>query len=90
MFNTFKSSVVDAYEDRGTGYAILTAIVCLGLCFGIWCGIAALFMVCWNGAVVPAISVCSTMGFWQSFVFCLAFDFFFTLTIGGKCKSNND
>lgn len=89
MFNTFKSSIAEAYDSRGIGYAIITAIVCLGLCFGVWCGIAALFMVCWNGAVVPAISVCSTMGFWQSFVFCLAFDFFFVLALPSKSKSND-
>ena len=86
MFNTFKGSVVEAYENRGIAYAIITAIVCLGLCFGVWCGVVALFMVCWNGAVVPAIAVCSTMGFWQSFVFCLAFDFFFVLALPSKSK----
>lgn len=86
MFNTFKSSIAEAYDNRGTAYAIITAIVCLGLCFGVWCGIAALFMVCWNWAVVPAIAVCSTMGFWQSFVFCLAFDFFFVLALPSKSK----
>ena len=86
MFNTFKSSIAEAYDSRGTAYAIITAIVCLALCFGVWCGIAALFMVCWNGAVVPAISVCSTMGFWQSFVFCLAFDFFFALALPSKSR----
>ena len=86
MYNILVKTTSDAYDEHGLGVAITTAILLLAVIFGLWCGVAALFMVCWNWAVVPAIAVCSTMGFWQSFVFCLAFDCFFVLALPSKSK----
>lgn len=90
----FKKLIVrttkNCYDDNGIAAAIIAAILCLGLAFGIYCGLSALFMVCWNGAVVPAITVCNPLGFWQSMVFIFAGDFFFALALPNHSKDDDD
>ena len=91
MTNFVLKTTRKCYDDSGIGAAILAIILCLAIVFGILCGISALFMVCWNGAVVPAISVCNPMGFWQAMVFIFAGDFFFSWALPSRgSKSNYD
>lgn len=66
------NKVVDFYYDHGIIVAILLVLLSLGATFGLMCAFAALFMVCWNFAVVAAIAVCTPIPFWVAFVFCLA------------------
>lgn len=68
-------TVIDAYYEHGVIFAIIVAILYLGIIFGIMCGFAALLMVCWNFAVVAAIPICAPMTFWVAFVFGLAICF---------------
>ena len=87
--NFIVNTTKKCYDDNGILTAIICAILCLGIAFGIYCGLSALFMVCWNGAVVPAIAICNPLGFWQSIVFILAGDFFFTLTLPKHSKNDD-
>lgn len=66
------NKVVDFYYDHGIIAAILLVLLYLGVTFGLMCAFAALFMVCWNFAVVAAIAVCAPIPFWVAFVLCLA------------------
>lgn len=66
------NKLVSLYYDHGVIAAILFVLLCLGATFGLMCAFAALFMVCWNFAVVAAIAVCTPIPFWVAFVFCLA------------------
>lgn len=63
---------VNFYYDHGFIATILIVLLSLGATFGLMCAFAALFMVCWNFAVVAAIAVCTPIPFWVAFVFCLA------------------
>lgn len=66
------NKLANLYYDHGIIAAILFVILYLGVTFGLMCAFAALFMVCWNFAVVAAIAVCTPIPFWVAFVFCLA------------------
>lgn len=72
-----KDFLVELYEDRGCGVFLAVIILALALVFGLMCANAALLMVCWNFAVVAAVSVCAPIGFWQAFVLGLAVAFLF-------------
>ena len=63
---------INLYYSHGIIAAILCVLLSLGATFGLMCAFAALFMVCWNFAVVAAIAVCTPITFWVAFVFCLA------------------
>lgn len=65
------NKLANLYYDHGIIAAILLILLYLGATFGLMCAFAALFMVCWNFAVVAAIAVCTPIPFWVAFVFCL-------------------
>lgn len=75
MFNFIINSTRDSYEEHGVATAIIGCIIAIGVAFGCLCGVAALLMVCWNFAVVSAITVCSPIGFWKAVVLILAVNF---------------
>lgn len=84
--------LTNIYEDHGCLGYIIAVIIMLALVFGILCANAALLVVCWNFAVVAAVSVCVPIGFWQALVLILAVSFLFG---GGFLKifissKNND
>lgn len=87
-----KDFLVELYEERGCGAFLVVVILALALVFGLMCANAALLMVCWNFAVVAAVSVCAPIGFWQAFVLGLAVAFLFGrgfLKMLGSSKSND-
>ena len=69
------NEVKNIYEEHGLAVLIICIILALALGFGLMCASAALFMVCWNFAVVAAIPICAPISFWVAFVFILAMDF---------------
>ena len=66
------NKLINLCQDYGIIATILFILLYLGAIFGLMCAFAALFMVCWNFAVVAAIAVCTPIPFWVAFVFCLA------------------
>ena len=66
------NKIVNLYYNHGIIATILLVLLYLGVTFGLMCAFAALFMVCWNFAVVAAIAVCTPITFWVAFVLCLA------------------
>lgn len=70
-----KDYLVGFYEDHGCCAFLVVIILALALVFGLMCANAALLMVCWNFAVIAAVSVCAPIGFWQAFVLILALAF---------------
>lgn len=72
-----KNALTNVYENYGCLACIVVIILAFGLMFGLLCANAALLMVCWNFAVVAAVSVCAPIGFWQALVLILALAFLF-------------
>ena len=70
-----KNALTNVYENYGCLALILVVFLALALVFGGLCANAALLMVCWNFAVVAAVSVCAPIGFWQALVLILALAF---------------
>ena len=75
MFNFIVNVARESYEEHGVATAIISCIIAIGIAFGSLCGVAALLMVCWNFAVVSAITVCAPIGFWKAVVLILAVNF---------------
>ena len=87
-----KDFLVEFYEDHGCCAFLVVIILALALVFGLMCANAALLMVCWNFAVIAAVSVCAPIGFWQAFVLGLAVAFLFGggfLKMLGSSKNND-
>lgn len=72
-----KKILMNIYEDHGCLAWIIALILVFALAFGLLCANAALLVVCWNFAVVAAVSVCAPIGFWQALVLILAVSFLF-------------
>ena len=65
MFNAMKKGISEAFEEHGTGTAIIVTILLIGIVFGVLCGVVAIAMALWNGVLVALFPMIPEITFWQ-------------------------